>query len=302
MIFNLGSINIDYVYDVPHLPQPGETLAATSMETGLGGKGANMSVAIAKAGGRVRHIGAVGPDGAWAKTRLAEYGIDIEYIADAEIPTGHAIINVDRQGENAIVIFPGANHRQSDRAIAASLDDAREGDLLVFQNETNGKEFAVAQARKRGLQVMYVPAPYDENTVENFLSQTHILVLNEMEFGQMMQATGRDITTLGVETIVVTRGAAGAVLLEESAGWSERNFPAPKVDAVDTTGAGDTFAGYFAAGLDAGLPAEQAVERAVCASALKVTRRGTTEAIPSLAEVHAFWGQDPINGASSPQI
>lgn len=290
MIFNLGSVNTDYVYLVPHLPQPGETLAAASMSVELGGKGANMSVAIAKAGGRVRHIGAVGPDGAWAKSRLAEYGIDVEHIKKVDVPTGHAIISVDPQGENAIVIFPGANHEQSHQGIAAALAEAGAADLLVLQNETKGRAFAVAQARERGLRVMYVPAPYDEKAVIGLLPHAHILVLNEVEFGQMVQATGRDVATLGVPTIVVTRGAQGALLLEESSGWSERNFPAPKVDAVDTTGAGDTFAGYLAAGLDSGFSAEQAVERAVFAAALKVTRRGTSEAIPSLAEVQAFVG------------
>ncbi len=290
MIFNLGSLNTDYVYLVPHLPQPGETLVAASMTVGLGGKGANMSVAVAKAGGRVRHIGAVGPDGAWAKARLAEYGLDVDHIAKVNVPTGHAIINVDPQGENAIVVFPGANHEQSHQAIAAALAEAGADDLLVFQNETNGKEFAVAQALERGLRVMYVPAPYDEKAVNVLLPHVHILLLNELEFGQMMQATGRDVATLGVPTIVVTRGAQGAVLLEESSCWSERNFPAPKVDAVDTTGAGDAFAGYFAAGIDLGLPVDQAVERAVFAAALQVTRRGTAEAIPTLTEVQAFVG------------
>ena len=301
MIFNLGSVNIDYVYAVPHLPQPGETLAAASMTVGLGGKGANMSVAIARAGGRVRHIGAVGPDGAWAKARLAGYGIDVDHVATVDVATGHAIINVDAQGENAIVIFPGANHEQSDRAIAAGLADAGAGDFLIFQNETNGREFAMTQALERGLQVIYVPAPYDEDAVKPLLPKADILVLNEVEFGQMIQATGRDVATLGIPTIVVTRGAQGAVLLEESSGWSERVFSAPKVAAIDTTGAGDTFAGYLAAGLEVGLSAEQSVERAVTAAALKVTRRGTAEAIPSLDEVQAFLGQEPTKGASSPQ-
>ncbi|MBY5987161.1 ribokinase [Roseovarius atlanticus] len=300
MIFNLGSINIDYFYEVPHLPQPGETLAAKSFATGLGGKGANMSVAIAKAGGQVRHIGAVGPDGAWVKTRLADYGIDVAHISEVDTPTGHAVINVDRQGENAIVIFPGANRKQSPGSIDAALQDARQGDILMFQNETNGKKFAAAQAREKGLQVVYVPAPYDEIAVKDVLSYTQILVLNEIEFSQMMQATGRDVATLGAASIVVTRGAKGALLLEESAGWTERVFAAPAVDPVDTTGAGDTFAGYLAAGLDAGLDAAVALRRAVSAAALQVTRRGTADAIPDLAEVQAFMRQDPTNGASSP--
>ena len=110
-IFNLGSINADHVYCVPHLPGPGETLAATSMQTGLGGKGANMSVAAARAGSHVAQIGAVGRDGLWAKNRLLEYGVDTRHIAELDVPTGHAIITVDDAGENAITLFSGANHQ-----------------------------------------------------------------------------------------------------------------------------------------------------------------------------------------------
>ena len=107
-IWNLGSINADYVYRVPHLPEPGETIAAANLERGLGGTGANMSVAAARAGARASHIGAVGPDGRWAVDRLTEYGVDTRWIREVSHPTGHAIINVDDSGENAIVIYPGA--------------------------------------------------------------------------------------------------------------------------------------------------------------------------------------------------
>ena len=108
-IYNLGSINIDMVYRVPHLPAPGETLAACEYSQGLGGKGANMSVAAARGAAHVRHIGAVGADGRWVVERLMEYGVDTTHITQVSEATGHAIINVDDAAENAIVLWPGAN-------------------------------------------------------------------------------------------------------------------------------------------------------------------------------------------------
>lgn len=290
MIFNLGSINADFFYEVPHLPQPGETLAAAAFATGLGGKGANMSVAVARAGGDVRHIGAVGPDGAWAVERLAADGVDIAHVAVVEVPTGHATINVDSQGENTIVIFAGANREQSEARIKTALQDARQGDTLALQNETNGKNFAVARAKEKGMRVLYAAAPFDEQAARGVLPYADVLVLNEIEFRQLQQTTGKHAASLGVETIVVTRGAQGAQIFEQSAGWDAEEIPAPLVKAVDTTGAGDTFAGYLAAGLDDGFPATQAVIRAVWAAALKVTRPGTADAIPSVAEVQSFMG------------
>ncbi|HHS94826.1 MAG TPA: ribokinase, partial [Rhodobacterales bacterium] len=128
-VFNLGSINVDLFYQVAHLPMPGETLPATSHQIGLGGKGANQSVAVAKAGSLVRHIGMTGADNDWIRDRLAGYGIDLTHVGTSPEPTGHAIINVDAAGENAIVTFAGANYHQSLEAISAALADAEPGDI-----------------------------------------------------------------------------------------------------------------------------------------------------------------------------
>ena len=130
-IWNLGSINADMVYALPHLPAPGETLAANGLERFLGGKGANMSVAAARAGSHVCHIGAIGPDGRWAKDRLTEYGVDTRHIAEVDTPTGHAIIAVDAQGENLIVLYPGANHALQADQLGQALSATDTGDLLV---------------------------------------------------------------------------------------------------------------------------------------------------------------------------
>ena len=165
-VFNLGSINADYVYQVPHLPAPGETLATTKMSRGLGGKGANMSVAAARAAAHVCHIGCLGPDGAWAAERLLEYGVDTRFITTQSDSTGHAIIAVDTSGENNILLYPGANHKNTQEAIGAALSQANAGDWLLMQNETNNQSYAAATAKTLGLSVGYAAAPFDVQAVQ----------------------------------------------------------------------------------------------------------------------------------------
>jgi len=290
MIFNLGSINADYFYAVPHLPQPGETLVATMLTSGLGGKGANMSVAAVQAGSDVRHIGAVGADGAWAVQVLRTYGVDTTHIATVDLPTAHAIINVDAAGENAIVIFSGANAAQSERGIDAALQDARPDDTFVLQNETNCQVEAAKLAREKGLRVAYAAAPFEAHAVHAILEHVDVLFLNEIEMQQLQQSMGQSVQNLQVDLVCVTKGAPGGMVYSKSVDGRPVSYAAPIVDVVDTTGAGDTFTGFLLAGLDQSLPLEAAIERAAAAAALQVTKKGTAEAIPSLDEVLTFLG------------
>ncbi len=284
-IFNLGSINADQFYGVPRLPGPGETVAATARRTGLGGKGANQSVAAARAGARVAHIGAVGMDGGWAVERLRAYGVDVRHVVVTDQPTGHAIINVDGAGENAIVIFPGANRAQDRARIDAALAEARPGDILLLQNETSCVRDTARLARAKGCRVIYSAAPFDAAAVREVADHIDILVLNAVEAAQLAAALGVAGDALPVREVLVTHGADGAVWRGD-AGIVE--VPGIAVTAVDTTGAGDTYLGYFAAGLDADLPVEEAMRLAAGAAALKVTRPGTADAIPARDEVEAF--------------
>jgi ribokinase len=286
-IFNLGSINADHVYRVPHLPGPGETLAATSMQTGLGGKGANMSVAAARAGSHVAHIGAIGSDGIWARNRLLEYGVDTRHIADLDVPTGHAIINVDDAGENAITLFAGANQAISEDSVANALSTGSTGDILVTQNETNAQGVAAKVGSKLGFRVCYAAAPFDASAVKAVLPYLDFLILNAVEAQQLEQALGVSIEELDVADIIITLGSDGARWISEGV---DQHFAAIKVDPVDTTGAGDTFTGYVLAGLDRGLTMGQSISLAMRAAALMVTRMGTADVIPDLKEVEAFSG------------
>lgn len=284
-VWNLGSINIDNVYRVPHLPAPGETLSAFEHSQGLGGKGANMSVAIARAAARVTHIGAVGGEGGWTVDRLMEYGVDTRHIARmVGQATGHANIAVAEDGENQIILYPGTNRMISDDLIGAALSAAAAGDTLVMQNETNGQRYAAEMARSLGLKVVYAAAPFDAQAVSDVLPFTDLLVLNAVEAEQLQAALGQDLTALGVDNIVVTLGGDGCRWIDVSAGL-ETHVPAIPVTPVDTTGAGDTFTGYLVAGLDRGMPMEQVLRLATQAGAIMVTRLGTADVIPDLKDI-----------------
>ncbi|MEM6305663.1 MAG: ribokinase [Pseudomonadota bacterium] len=283
MIWNLGSINADHFYSVPRLPGPGETLAATAFRKGLGGKGANMSVAAARAAARVAHIGAVGPDGGWARDLLLEYGVD-PAIASVKTPTGHANICIDPAGENNIVLFPGANREISEDQIGQALTEASPGDFLLLQNETNGQAHAARMAKVLGLRVVYAAAPFDLDAVKEVIGHVDLLLLNEVEAAQLIAGTGKPIEEIGVRDVVITLGAEGCKWVSNTR-KSQHLAPAYKVTPVDTTGAGDTFTGYLVASLDRGLEMEDALDLAQRAAALMVMRRGTADVIPDLKDI-----------------
>ena len=286
-VFNLGSINIDHFYRVPHIPAPGETLAALSFARGLGGKGANQSVALARAGSEARHIGMVGPDGADTLARMAALGVDVSHVGRAGVATGHANVHVDAGGENMIVIFSGANRKQSLTRLKAALSEARRGDVLMLQNETDLTVEAAEFARSAGLFVVYSAAPFEAEATRAMLPYLDLLVLNAVEAEQLSRALGLPVDEIPVPGILVTRGAEGAEWHDQATGrvLNQISFP---VEPVDTTGAGDCFIGYVVAGLEQGLSHGAAMRLGAAAAALKVTRHGTAEAIPSRAEVDAF--------------
>ncbi len=287
MIYNLGSINTDHIYRLSHLPRPGETLAADSYVRILGGKGANQSVAVARAGASVRHIGAVGPDGDWLVAALAGHGVDVTHVARSAAPSGHAVIHVDAAGENAIVIWPGANRALHPADVAAALDGATPGDWLLMQNETSLQVETAQLARDRGMRIACSAAPFEPDAVRAVLPYVTLLILNAVEADQLRPSLGR----IDVPQLLVTHGAQGAE-------WHDLirsehvTVPAFSVNAVDTTGAGDCFAGYAVAGLSQGMNPQAALTRAAAAAALQVTRPGAAEAIPGLSEVLAFLPQE----------
>ncbi|MFV0292405.1 MAG: ribokinase [Paracoccus sp. (in: a-proteobacteria)] len=285
-IYNLGSVNIDHVYRLSYLPAKGETIASQDYVQGLGGKGANQSIAAARAGARVIHIGGIGSQGDdWVLERLERAGVDTSRIM--RIPdtvTGHAVILVDAGAENVIVLYPGANCQLDPMQLKQILSEIGPDDTLLLQNETNLQPEAARMARLAGARVIYSCAPFDIDAARAVMADVSILALNEVEAGQLADAMPDGIA---VPMMLVTRGAAGAEYRDMTTGnmITQTAFP---VVPVDTTGAGDCFAGYFAAGLDVGRNPADALRHAAAASAIKVTRHGAGDAIPTASEVAVF--------------
>jgi ribokinase len=288
-IFNLGSLNLDRVLRVARLVRAGETVAAQASHTFAGGKGANQSVALARAGASVMHIGAVGHDGRWLVDLLAAEGVDTTPIDITAEASGEAIIQVDDAGENSIIIWPGANARISPEHIDRALDDAHPGDWLLAQNETSGVEHAMREARRRGLNVAINPAPFDRRAREYPFELAHLICVNEIEARGLTgeHSPDRILAALAARLpdceCVLTLGSAGAWYRHRDV---ELHAPAEPVAPVDTTAAGDTFLGYFLASRAAGQEPGTCLEIANSAAARCVTRAGAMTAIPYRQEIH----------------
>jgi len=287
----LGSLNIDYTYRVAHLVRPGETLAAEQVLRGAGGKGLNQSLALACAGAAVWHVGGIGADGRWLRELLAEAGVNVDGVATFETGTGHAIIQVAETGENAIVLFPGANQLVSTQQMADAVERTPAGGFFLTQNETNGVPDALRLAKAHGLTVVFNPAPMTPLVRVYPLQAVDYLIVNEAEAVELSgekdwQGAARQLAQRYPQAVVVvTAGVAGAVA------WADGQaitVPAVRVQAVDTTGAGDVFVGYLVAGLARGLALREALRLAASAAALSVTRLGAAASIPVAAEVDEF--------------
>ena len=180
-ILNIGSLNLDYVYAVPHFVAAGETLLATRRDVFAGGKGLNQTVAAARAGAQVFHGGAVGADGDMLLDLLRDAGADVSAVSRVDVPTGHAIIEVNPQGENSIIILGGANRAVSPETVEAALAKVDAGDILLLQNEINGLDAILRRAAEKGLRILFNPAPMEAAVKELPLHLLDTLIVNEGE-------------------------------------------------------------------------------------------------------------------------
>ena len=289
MILVFGSINADLVLPVPHLPQPGETVLGGDYAVLPGGKGANQALAARRAGAQVMLAGAVGEDAfaTVALDGLARSGVDLALVRRVARPTGCALIMVGGAGENLIALAPGANRE----AAAAAVPDALLGPatLVVAQGEVPAGETAalVRRARARGARSLVNLAPFSA-ALAAFFDEIDLVVANAGEAA----ALSDDPATIGRRLrrgLVVTQGAAGAAAF--LADGSRLAVPALAIDPVDTTGAGDTFVGVLAAGLDPGLDhppgLAAALRRASAAAGLACLAQGAQSAIPGEAAIAA---------------
>lgn len=287
-VLNYGSLNYDFVYQVDHITEPGETQASEKREVFCGGKGLNQSIALAKAGVKVFQGGTVGTDGQMLLDVLRQYGVDTAYVRKIDGETGHAVIQVDRKAQNGILLFGGANIRQSEEAIDKALDVFGQGDILLLQNEINLLDYLIDRAFERGLTIVLNPSPYNKMLDRCDLSKISIFMLNEIEGYQM---TGKkkpeEILDAMADQfpkaeVVLTLGEDGAVYQKDFVRFRQDSIPA---EVVDTTAAGDTFTGYFIAGLIDGMDPAENLKRCAKASSIAVSRKGAAPSIPTSDEV-----------------
>lgn len=285
---NFGSLNIDYVYSIPHIVRPGETLLSKKLNRYCGGKGANQSLALARSGAKVKHAGRIGKDGMFLKEKLEASGVDVEHVIVGNEPSGHAIIQVADDGENSIVLFPGANKAISPEQIDTALKDAEKGDILLLQNEINNNELIIEKAHVKGMEICLNPAPFDESISELPLDKVQMLVVNEIE-GKGL--SGRETPEAAIEelsknypdmTIVMTLGEKGVACKRRG---EKIVLPARKVNVVDTTAAGDTFIGYFIGGILQGQPLEKSLHFGILAASISIGKAGAADSIPRKDEV-----------------
>ena len=287
-IFVFGSLNIDHTYHVPHMLRTGETLSSTRYTKNVGGKGFNQAVALSRAGADVCFAGAIGQDGMFLTDYLRDAGVDTSCVRLIDEPTGHAIIEVDQEGRNAILLFGGANQKITDEMIEQTLSKANSGDWILLQNEINEGDRIICAAHEKGMQIILNPSPVSRQMLAWPLELVSWFILNEVE--------GEDITGKKEPQeildellrrypdcrVVLTLGEKGSMYADANSRYTQDICPCT---AVDTTAAGDTFTGYFLQAAAQGKDIPDALRMAAQASAIAVSRPGAAASIPMAEEV-----------------
>lgn len=302
-ILNFGSCNIDYVYSLPHIVRPGETLSAVKMELFPGGKGLNQTIAAARAGAGIFHAGCIGEDGGFLKDLLQESGADTSLMKKVPLKNGHAIIQVDATGENSIVIYKGSNGALTTDYIDSVLAHFSAGDLLLLQNEINNLPYIIQKAAQIGMSIILNPSPFTEEMKDLDLDKIAYLILNKVEasgFSEKEDFLADLIARYPSLKIVLTLGKSGSLFRDRE---QEVFCPAFRVNAVDTTAAGDTFTGYFVSLMAKNRPVEEALRYASAASALSVSKMGAAPSIPTMEAVQeALPSLVPYNDAKKERL
>ena len=292
-VLNIGSLNIDKVYQVPHFVSAGETLSSTDLQIFPGGKGLNQSIAAAKAGLSICHAGKIGPDGAFLSQLLSDSGVDTHLIRTVPgAATGHAVIQIDPSGQNCILLFGGTNEQITTEDIEHFLEPFGPGDVLLLQNEISHPGEAARLAVERGLRVVLNPSPISPRLQEIDLDLISLFLLNEVEGAAL--SGGQTEPEAILETlcsrypraeVVLTLGGQGSLYRGKEQSVACPAFP---VGAVDTTAAGDTFTGYFLSAWLEGKTPEEGLLFASAAAGIAVSRPGAAPSIPEREEVLRF--------------
>ena len=290
-IFVFGSLNMDKVYKVKEFVRAGETINSLSYQEFPGGKGLNQTIAAVRAGGDVLHIGAIGRDGKLLEDVLLQEGVPLTHLHRLPCATGHAVIQVNAQGQNAIIVDPGANAVIQEEWVDEALLSAQPGDLILLQNEINNIPYIIRRARESGLSVAFNPSPITDAINSYPLSLVTHFILNEVEGKELTGETEDAAILEGLAQrfpnaeIMLTLGSRGAMY---SGKCGRAEFGTYSVEAVDTTAVGDTFCGYYFSCISRAMDAHKAMLYATGASAISVTREGASTSIPRFEEVNAF--------------
>jgi ribokinase len=297
-----GSLNIDYTYKVPHFVIKGETLSSDDLLVFPGGKGLNQSVALSKSGVETYHAGCIGNEGLFLIETLINAGIQTDFVSVLEnVKSGHAIIQSQKDGDNCILLYGGANQQITKKQIDEVLSHFHKEDYLVLQNEINNMEYLINTAHSKGLKIVLTPAPMTDAVFNYPLKYIDYLLLNKGEASALLhtQLTEENfmskdsIQKIGVlfskqlpkATVVLTLGEKGAICFTKESYFVQKAY---SVSVVDTTAAGDTFAGFFIGSVMLGKTIVQALDIASKAASLSVTRLGASISIPSIEEVLKF--------------
>ena len=287
-----GSLNIDKVYSLDEFVRPGQTISAAKMEQFCGGKGFNQAIALRRAGNSVSFAGAVGQDGGMLLKTLDENGIVRDHVKVTDGATGHAIIQVDKQGGNCIIILAGANGEITEADADKALESFGAGDLIVLQNEISCVPYILRRAHEKGMVVAFNPSPYDGKIAGCDLSCVDYLLVNEVEGAGMAGCTDANaiLDTLHNRypalNIVLTLGGDGSVYQDKNG--ARYNCGIHMVQAVDTTAAGDTFTGFFLSEMLRPGDADKALHTAAVAAGIAVSRKGAEPSIPHIDEVKSL--------------
>lgn len=284
-ILNFGSINKDFFYSVNDFVRPGETISSNGYDIKIGGKGLNQSVSISKAGVKVYHAGIINKEDTFIIDKLKSWKINCDNILLSDSPTGHAIIQVNKKGENSIIIHGGANHDFNLKSIKSILSKFETGDILLLQNEINNIEEIIDRAHHKKMKIIFNPAPFNNDILEYNLNKITTLILNQSE-GEGLSNEKIPDKILKVlnnnfknTEIILTLGEKGSLYSYKDELIKIR---AHDVKTVDTTGAGDTFIGYYVAGFASKMNKKDNLNRASEAAALTTIKLGGAESIPSI--------------------
>ena len=287
-ILNFGSCNIDFVYSLDHIVEPGETETTYKMQIFPGGKGLNQSIAAAKAGANVYHAGCVGEDGDMLKNILLENKVDTSYLKVIEGKNGHAVIQVTSEGENSIFLYQGSNEKIEKEYIDCVLKDFEGGDIVLLQNEISNVDYIIEEAYKKKMCIILNPSPFNDKLEKSNFNMLSYIILNEVEAKAISGADSWEESLTQIKNkypdlkVMLTLGSKGCIYSDKA---QEVRQSAYNVKAVDTTAAGDTFTGYFVAGISAGEDINAVLKKASVAAGIAVTRNGAAPSIPDKKEV-----------------